>query len=298
MAKIIDGAVLADTLKKKIVEEMAKTNIKPGLGVVRVGDNPASKIYVNRKEKACQEVGFYSEKRELPESTTQDQLLSLIEEYNNNPQIHGILVQLPLPEHINEEAVITAINPRKDIDGFHFYNIGRLFTTRGLPQENLFIPCTPKGIIKLIESTGVTIEGKKSVVIGRSNIVGKPVALLLLQKNATVEICHSKTQNLPEECRSADIVIAALGKKRFVTADMVKPGAIVIDVGINRVEDGTEKGYHLEGDVDFDNVSKIAGFITPVPGGVGPMTIACLLENTLIAAQSHTPHTAKLIDIR
>lgn len=272
-AKIIDGKALAEQTRKEIKEKVKKLGKKPGLAVIIVGENPASQIYVKKKVEGCSEVGILSEKYELPADVPEKKLFELIEKLNRDEKINGILVQLPLPEHINEDSVINAINPEKDVDGFHPINVGRM-----LIGQNNFIPATPKGIIRLIESTGKEIEGKHAVVIGRSNIVGKPTAILLLQKNATVTICHSKTQNLKEITKQADIIVVAIGKPKFLKADMVKDNVVVIDVGVNRVNG------KLFGDVDFEEVKKKASFITPVPGGVGPMTITMLLENTLKAA--------------
>ena len=253
----------------------ARTGIRPGLAAILVGDDPASALYVRSKQKACDAAGIYVADHKLPASTTQADLLALIEKMNADPKIHGILVQLPLPKQIDSKVVLDAVSPAKDADGFHPYNVGRL--VEGNP---LFTPCTPKGIVKMIESTGVAIEGKRAVVEGRSNIVGKPAALLLLHRHATVTICHSKTKDLPAVCREAEILVVAIGKAKFVTADMVWEGAMVIDVGSNRLDDGT-----FVGDVDFGPVSQKAGWISPVPGGVGPMTIAMLLDNTLESAK-------------
>ena len=275
-AKILDGKKISAEIRLSIKEEVKKLkerSISPTLAVVLIGDDPASKVYVGQKEKGCEEAGIISRKYALPSETTQDELLSLVKNLNDDNAVHGILVQFPLPKHLSETAVLAAIHPDKDVDGFHALNVGRLFS--GLP---CFESCTPKGVITLIERTGIPIEGKNAVVIGRSNIVGKPVAAMLLARNATVTITHSKTSNLPEVVRQADIVVAAIGKPRFVTADMIKEGALVIDVGINRLPEG------LVGDVDYEAVSKKASWITPVPGGVGPMTIAMLLQNTLKAA--------------
>lgn len=269
-AKIIDGNKIAENIRSDLKKKTAKIKEKPGLAVVLVGDNPASQVYVNMKEKKCSEVGFYSKKIVLPEDTSEEKLLETIDELNQNSKIHGILVQLPLPEHIDEQLIIDAILPHKDADGLNPINMGNLLT-----GKNMIIPATPKGVIKLIESTGVSLEGKHAVVVGRSNLVGKPVSILLQQKNCTVTMCHSKTKPLEKYTKEADILVVAIGKPRLITKDMVKKGAIVIDVGTNKVYD------KLVGDVDFDEVKKIAGYITPVPKGVGPMTIACLLENTL-----------------
>lgn len=277
-AKILDGKSISEEIKNAIKSEVGRLKVKgvtPGLAVVLVGDNPASKVYVKNKQKACENVGIYSEEHKLPESTSQEELLSIVDRLDKDSKIHGILVQLPLPKHINSDTILKAINPSKDVDGFHPYNVGMLMI-----GEPVFIPCTPYGVMKMVEHSGIAVEGKTAVVVGRSNIVGKPVALLLMQKNATVTICHSKTKDLAEVCKNADILIAAIGKPKMIRADMVKEGAVVIDVGINRLSDGS-----LVGDVDYEEVSKKAGWITPVPGGVGPMTITMLLNNTLEAAR-------------
>ncbi len=278
-AVIIDGKAVSQQTREKIAVETKelkeKTGITPGLAVVIVGDDPASRVYVNNKKKACAEVGFYSEEHALPAETTQEELVKLVKELNSREEIDGILVQLPLPKHIDEKAVIEAISPKKDVDAFHEQNVGKIMI-----GNYSFLPCTPAGIVELIDSIGVDVTGKECVVIGRSNIVGKPMAMLMLHKNATVTICHSRTKNLPEVCRRADILIAAVGIAKFVKADMVKPGAIVIDVGMDRDENGK-----LCGDVDFENVKEVAGYLTPVPGGVGPMTISMLMKNTLTAAK-------------
>lgn len=278
-AQIIDGKQLALAIRTTLAQDVASltehTGIRPGLAVVLVGEDPASAVYVRNKKKACDAAGLYVEDCALPASTSQADLLSLINELNENPKIHGILVQLPLPLHIESQVILNAVSPEKDADGFHPYNIGRL--VEGNP---LFVPCTPKGVIRMIESTGQKLSGKRAVVLGRSNIVGKPVAMLLLHQHATVTMCHSRTKDLPALCREADVIVAAIGKAKFVTGGMVKEGAIVIDVGINRLDDG-----RLVGDVDFDQVCERAGWITPVPGGVGPMTIAMLLTNTVEAAK-------------
>jgi methylenetetrahydrofolate dehydrogenase (NADP+) / methenyltetrahydrofolate cyclohydrolase len=267
---IIDGKKEAARIREEIKGKVEAMEKKPGLAVVIVGNDPASQIYVSGKEKACREAGLYSERHNLPENAREEDLMALIGKLNSDDRIHGILVQLPLPMHLSEEKVINSISPMKDVDGFHIINAGSLMI-----GKNAIIPCTPKGIIHLIESTGESIEGKDAVVIGRSNIVGKPVAMLLMQKNATVTICHSRTKDLKGKLLAADIIVAAIGKPNFVKGDMIKKGAIVIDVGINRL-DGK-----LVGDVDFESSKDKASFITPVPGGVGPMTIAMLLENTL-----------------
>ncbi len=278
MAQIIDGKKTSLKLREEIrlaaAELQKKTGVCPGLAVILVGEDPASQIYVRNKKKACEEVGFLSREYRLAESTTQEELLSLIDKLNADPEIHGILVQLPVPRHIHDKAVIARIDPKKDVDAFSWENVGRIMT-----GEFDFVPCTPAGIMELLAEYGIDPEGKRAVVIGRSNIVGKPMAMLLLHKNATVTVCHSRTVGLAKICREADILVAAVGKARFVTEDMVKDGAVVIDVGMNRDENG------LCGDVDFAAVEKKASFITPVPGGVGPMTITLLLKNTLTSAQ-------------
>jgi len=277
-ASIIDGRALAMKMRNALVNRVQhikdSKGIVPGLAVVLVGDDPASRTYVGMKEKASQKVGIRSEVYRLNAQTPEEKLLSLIDELNERKEIHGILVQLPLPQHIDQRKVIEKIDPNKDVDGFHPINMGRLV----IGDEAGFIPCTPYGILKLLENEGIVIEGKKAVVVGRSNIVGKPMALLLLHRNATVTICHSRTQALAEVTREADILICAVGKPRVIKGDMVKPGAVVIDVGINRLKN------ELVGDVDFDEVREVAGWITPVPGGVGPMTITMLLHNTIEAA--------------
>ena len=273
---IIDGKKVSSHIKDNIAAEVKilknKTGKTPGLAVVLVGDDPASAVYVKNKNKTCKNIGFQSFEHILPENTSEDKLLNLINELNNDDQVNGILVQLPLPSHISSSKILVSINPQKDVDGFHLENVGRLVTGNAL-----FKPCTPAGIIKLLDEYKIEIEGKNAVIIGRSNIVGKPVSFLFLERNATVTICHSRTKDLPSITRSADILIAAIGKPNFVSLDMVKNNAVVIDVGINRL-DGK-----LVGDVDFTSVSKQASLITPVPGGVGPMTIAMLMENTLQA---------------
>ncbi len=278
MAKLINGKEVSLKVKNEVREETAaliEKGVKPGLAVVIVGDNPASRVYVNSKKKACEEVGFNSFEYALPAETTQEELLELVGKLNNDAKVDGILCQLPLPKHIDENSIINAILPEKDVDAFHPSNVGKIMI-----GDYAFLPCTPAGVMELIASTGVDISGKSCVVIGRSNIVGKPMSMLLLHKNGTVTICHSRTQNLAEVCRGADILVAAVGIANFVTEDMVKEGAIVIDVGMNRLDDGK-----LCGDVDFVNVEKKASHITPVPGGVGPMTIAMLMKNTLTAAK-------------
>ncbi len=280
MAEIINGKIVSQKLREKIalevIEYKTKYGVSPGLAVVVVGDDPASAVYVRNKHKACLEVGIESYQIELPSSTTEEELLSKIDELNADKRINGILVQLPLPKHISEERVIASISPEKDVDAFHPSSVGKI-----LIGNYSFLPCTPAGIIALLDHYRVDICGKRCVVIGRSNIVGKPMALLLTERNGTVTLCHSKTVGLDSICREADIIVVAIGRARFLTDDMVKPGAVVIDVGINRLENGK-----LCGDVDFDSVSQVASMITPVPGGVGPMTIATLLRNTLSAAKN------------
>ena len=278
MAQIIDGKAISAALRGEIAAETAalkEKGITPGLAVILVGEDPASQTYVRNKQKACAEVGFYGEQINLPATTTQEELLAVVENLNNRSDIHGILCQLPLPRGLDDSTVIAAIDPRKDVDAFHAENVGHIMI-----GDQHFLPCTPAGVMELIHRSGIAVEGKHCVVIGRSNIVGKPMAMLLLQENGTVTICHSRTKNLAEICRQADILVAVVGRAKFVTADMVKEGATVIDVGINRDENGK-----LCGDVDFAAVEPIAGAITPVPGGVGPMTIALLMKNTLTAAK-------------
>ncbi len=254
--------------------ELKEKKINPGLAVIIVGDDPASRVYVNNKKKACDEIGIYSEEYALPEETSEEELLALIRKLNGKKEINGILVQLPVPKKINEETIINAIDPKKDVDAFHPVNVGKIMV-----GNFDFVPCTPAGVMELIDESGIDVAGKECVVVGRSNIVGKPQAMLLLHKNGTVTICHSKTKNLKEKTKQADILIAAVGKPNFITGDMIKEGAVVIDVGINRI---AEK--KLVGDVDFESAEKVAGAITPVPGGVGPMTIAMLMKNTVKAA--------------
>ena len=273
-ATIIDGKALAAKCKARIKGEVEALSKRPGLAVIIVGDNPASRIYVNHKKKDCEECGIYSEEYALPEQAAQKELLELIDVLNGREDIDGILCQLPLPEQFDEKAVLEAIDPGKDVDCFHPYNVGKLMI-----GEPVFLPCTPAGVMEMLDEYGIDPKGKHCVVVGRSNIVGKPAALLLLAKNATVTICHSKTKNLKEVCAAADILVAAVGREGFVTGDMVKPGAVVIDVGINRGADGK-----LHGDVNFEESSAVAGYITPVPGGVGPMTRAMLMKNTTQAA--------------
>lgn len=278
MAKIIDGKAVSAVVKQQVAEEakvLAKKGITPGLAVIIVGDDPASRVYVNNKKKACELVGFLSREYALPEETTQEELLSLVKELNNDKEINGILCQLPLPKHLNEKAVIEAIYPNKDVDAFHAANVGKIMI-----GDYDFLPCTPAGVMELIHSENIDVKGKECVVIGRSNIVGKPMAMLLLHEHGTVTVCHSRTINLKEVCSRADILVAAVGIPKFVKADMVKEGAVVIDVGMDRDENGK-----LCGDVDFADVESKCSYITPVPGGVGPMTIAMLMKNTLKAAK-------------
>ena len=277
MATILDGKALAAKVKAQVKEEAATLPRIPGLAVIIVGNNPASRVYVNSKRKDCEECGFLSEEFALPEETTEAELISLIQELNGRADIDGILCQLPLPNGINEEAVLMAIDPDKDVDGFHPMNAGALFV-----GKDGFLPCTPYGVMEILDEYGIDPKGKNCVVIGRSNIVGKPMSIMLLQRHGTVTICHSRTQNLAEICRGADILVAAVGKNHTVTKDMVKPGAVVIDVAMNRNDQGK-----LCGDVDFEDVKEIASAITPVPGSVGPMTRAMLMKNTLLAAKKH-----------
>ncbi|MBB6692961.1 bifunctional methylenetetrahydrofolate dehydrogenase/methenyltetrahydrofolate cyclohydrolase FolD [Cohnella xylanilytica] len=278
-AQIINGKQISDTIREEIKNEVAalrEKGVRPGLAVVLVGEDPASQVYVRNKAKACEDLGFYSEVHRLPAETSQADLLALIERLNGQADINGILVQLPLPKHIEEKAVIDAISVAKDVDGFHPISVGNLMI-----GDDSLLPCTPAGVIELLKRTGNSPAGKKAVVIGRSNIVGKPVSLLLLRENATVTIAHSRTPNLPEVVREADIVVAAVGVPKLVKKDWIKPGAVVVDVGINRLDTGK-----LCGDVDYDEVAEVAGWITPVPGGVGPMTITMLMANTLKAAKT------------
>lgn len=277
MAEIICGKTVSAAKRldiKNRVEELKNKGVTTGLAVIIVGNNSASRVYVNNKKKACEEVGIESFEFALPEETTQEELLNLIDRLNNDSKVDGILCQLPLPSHIDEQAVINSIDPKKDVDAFHPENVGHIMI-----GDYTFLPCTPAGIMEMLKFYNIDVKGKKCVVIGRSNIVGKPMAMLLLKENGTVEICHSRTENLKDETLTADILVAAVGKAYFVTEDMVKDGAVVIDVGMNRNDEGK-----LCGDVDFDNVKEKASFITPVPGGVGPMTITMLLENTVRAA--------------
>ena len=278
MSQIIDGKLVSRQVKERVageVSQLKEKGVTPGLAVIIVGEDPASQVYVRNKEKACEEVGFYSEKFALPADTTQEELNSLIMELNERKDINGILCQLPLPKHLDDKEVINLIDPIKDVDAFHPVNVGAIMI-----GDYNFLPCTPAGVMEIIHSTGVDVAGKKAVVIGRSNIVGKPMAMLLLHENATVEIAHSKTLDLASVASSADILVAAVGRARFVTPDMVKDGAVVIDVGMNRDENGK-----LCGDVDYEAVKEKCSYITPVPGGVGPMTIAMLMQNTLTAAK-------------
>lgn len=277
--QIIDGKMVSAQVKEQVKTETAelisKHGITPGLAVVIVGDDPASRVYVNNKKKACELVGFKSEEYALPASTTQEELLELVNTLNNKSDINGILVQLPLPSHLDDKAVIEAINPVKDVDAFHAVNVGKIML-----GEYDFLPCTPAGVMEMLHAYNIEVSGKNCVVIGRSNIVGKPMGMLLLHENGTVTICHSRTKNLAEVCAQADILVAAVGRPKFVTADMVKEGAVVIDVGMDRDENGK-----LCGDVDFENVKDKCSYITPVPGGVGPMTISTLMKNTLKACR-------------
>ena len=274
---LLNGKALAAKIKERVREEAATLPRRPGLAVVLVGNDPASRVYVTSKRKDCEECGFYSEEYALLEDATQAELLELVETLNGREDIDGILVQLPLPKHLNEEAVIEAISPQKDVDGFHPMSAGNLLI--GRPG---FLPCTPAGVMELLDEYGVDPAGKRAAVVGRSNIVGKPMALLLLRRSATVTVCHSKTSNLAEICSQADILVSAVGRTKLITADMVKSGAVVVDVAINRDENG-----RLCGDVDYAAVASKASFITPVPGGVGPMTRAVLMQNTLLAAKQH-----------
>lgn len=278
MAKILDGKLVSQRIKNKLKEKVAdmkEKGVSVGLAVVIVGDDPASRIYVNSKKKACEEIGIYSEEHALPKATSEQDLLALVDKLNHDDKIDGILVQLPLPSHIDEKKIINAIDPKKDVDAFHPVNVGKIMI-----GDFDFLPCTPAGVMELIAESGIEISGKNCVVIGRSNIVGKPQAMLLLHKNGTVTICHSKTKNLKEIVKNADIVVAAVGVPQMVTGDMIKEGAVVIDVGMNRLEN-----RKLVGDVNFEECEKKAAAITPVPGGVGPMTIAMLMKNTVKAAE-------------
>lgn len=279
MAEKIDGKQVSSVIRLNVAEEIMRFKSEygttPGLAVIIVGENPASIVYVRNKKKACEQVGINSYEIAMPADVSEADLIAQVKELNANPEVHGILVQLPLPSHINEEAVINAIDPCKDVDAFHPANVGKIMI-----GNYSFLPCTPAGIMDLLEYYNINISGKRCVVLGRSNIVGKPMAHLLLEKNGTVTVCHSRTVDLKAETKAADILVVAIGKPKFVTADMVKPGAVVVDVGINRTAEGK-----LVGDVDFESVSEVASYITPVPGGVGPMTITTLLKNTLTAAK-------------
>lgn len=287
-AEIIDGKAIAAQIREELkneVDQLKAKGITPGLAVILVGDDPASRSYVSAKEKACEKLGIYSDDNRLPEDTPEDALMALIEEKNNDPKINGILVQLPLPKHIDESKVLLKIDPAKDVDGFHPVSVGKMVV-----GQKAFLPCTPHGILHLLKRSNVELCGAEVVIVGRSNIVGKPLANMMIQKsdmgNATVTVCHTRTKNVAEHTRRADIIIAAAGRPNTITADMVKPGAVIIDVGVNRVDDATrERGYRLVGDVDFQAVSEIASKITPVPGGVGPMTITMLLYNTVESAK-------------
>ncbi len=278
MTNIINGKEISDKFLKKLKKEVCnlktELNLQPALAVIIVGDDPASKIYVRNKKRACEEIGIKSIEFALPTNTSENELLNLIDALNKRPDVNGILVQMPLPPHINENIIIAHINPIKDVDAFHETNVGKIMI-----GNFKFLPCTPAGIIHLLDESNIEISSKHCVIIGRSNIVGKPLAMLMLHRDATVTICHSKTKNLTEICKTADILIAAVGKVNFVTSNMVKPGAVVVDVGINRCENGK-----ICGDVDFEHVKNIASYITPVPGGVGPMTISMLMKNTITAA--------------
>lgn len=292
LANIIDGRAIAGQIQTETaqrVNALKLLGIQPGLVFVRVGEDPASRVYVGMKEKVSSQLGIYSETRVLPDSTTEEQLLTLLAQLNSDPKVHGILVQAPLPKHIRETVVYSTVSPQKDVDGFHPVNVGKLM----LGDPSGFSPCTPAGVLELLIRSGVKTEGAEVVILGRGNIVGKPMAAILCQKskhaNATVTICHSQTKDIKAHCRRADIIIAAMGSAKFVTADMVKPGAVVMDVGVNRINDASAKGgSRLVGDVDFDAVQPIAGKITPNPGGVGPMTIAMLMQNTVRAAEQAT----------
>jgi len=286
-AKLIDGKAVAKAIQLRVKEEseslLAEKGISPGLATVLIGDDPASHTYVGMKQRMCAELGMVSVGQNLPANISQEEALKVVKELAEDPKVHGILVQLPLPKQLDTETILGAIPIEKDIDGFHPINIGRVSMKN---RDPLFVPCTPAGVIELIDSAGTKIEGARAVILGRSNIVGLPAAMLLVHRNATITICHSRTQNLPDIVRQADIVVAAIGKAQFVKADWIKPGATVIDVGTNAIPDATKKsGRRLVGDVDFENAKEVAGAITPVPGGVGPMTIAMLMQNTLNAAK-------------
>jgi len=280
-AQVIDGKAIAERIRADLkleVNKLKEEGINPALTVILVGEDPASQVYVGAKVRCCHELGIASQEIKLPEATTEDELLQRIEALNQDGKVHGILVQLPLPRHINKQKVVEAISPAKDVDGFHPISTGRMMT-----KQNTFLPCTPYGIVRMLQDSGVSIAGKHAVILGRSDIVGKPVGQLLLNENATVTYCHSKTENIDSFLRQADIIVAAIGVEKFLQADQMKPGAVVIDVGINRMNNGK-----LCGDVDFENAQHIAGYITPVPGGVGPMTIAMLMMNTVKAARELT----------
>lgn len=292
-AKIIDGKAISQQIHYEIAQEVKELNAKgiaPKLATVLVGQDPASQVYVRNKGLTCEKLGIISEQHTLPDTTSEDELLKLIDKLNQDKSVNGILVQLPLPKHIDEQKVLKAILPQKDVDGFHPMNVGKFFVKKSfdeMEKEGLFLPCTPNGVIELLVRSGVELNGTQAVVLGRSNIVGKPIAMLLLSKNATVTICHSQTKDISAVCRSADVLIAAIGKPEFVTADMVKQGVVVIDVGVNRVDAKDDpKGFKLVGDVKFDEVKEKASAITPVPGGVGPMTIIMLMVNTVKAAKN------------
>ena len=284
MAEIINGKIVAQKLRGDIAEEISKFKaeygVTPGLAVIVVGNDPASAVYVRNKHKACLDVGIESYQIELPQETTEEELLAKIDALNSDKRVNGILVQLPLPKHIDQERVINTILPEKDVDAFHPINVGKIMI-----GNYSFLPCTPAGVMELLKHYNINIQGKDCVVIGRSNIVGKPMSMLLMEKNGTVTVCHSKTQNISEICQRADIIVVAIGKPEFLRADMIKPGAVIIDVGINRTDDG-----RLVGDVAFDEVCNIASAVTPVPGGVGPMTITMLLKNTITAAKMQIKH--------
>ena len=280
MAKIIDGKRISAEVREEIANRVsqikAEQGCTPGLAVIIVGNDPASQVYVRNKKRACEQVGFYSEVYELPEMTSQEELCTLVDQLNKDSKIHGLLVQLPLPRHLDENEILLRIKPEKDVDAFHPYNVGKIM----IGNYDL-LPCTPAGVMVLLEKSGVDVSGKRCVVVGRSNIVGKPMAMLLMQANGTVTVCHSRTQRLADICREADVLVVSMGKPEFITGDMVKDGAVVVDVGINRLADG-----RLVGDVNFAEVEPKASYITPVPGGVGPMTITMLLKNTLTAAEN------------
>ena len=281
-AQIIDGKAIAAQMRQELadkVQSLKARGITPGLAVILVGEDPASRSYVSAKEKTCQEIGIYSDDNRLPAETSEKDLLALVQKFNRDPKIQGILVQLPLPKHICEDKVLLAIDPDKDVDGFHPVNVGRMVV-----GQKGFLPCTPHGVVQMLLHSGVKLDGAHVVIVGRSNIVGKPQAMMLLERNATVTICHSRTRDLAAHCRRADVLVAAVGRARMITGDMIKPGAVVIDVGMNREPDGPNVGK-LCGDVDFASASQVASAITPVPGGVGPMTRAMLLVNTMEAAE-------------